>query len=90
MEDQLIKVADDQICCDVDGESVILSLKSGTYYGLDQVGGRVWALIQEPKTIADLLLILVSEFDVDSARCEHDLRLLLRQLSEAGLVEFGT
>jgi hypothetical protein len=88
--DQLIKVTDDQICCDLNGEAVILSLKTGTYYGLDQVGARVWALIQEPKTIIDLLHILLSEFDVDSARCEQDLRLLLRNLNEAGLVEIGT
>jgi hypothetical protein len=88
--DQLIKVTDDQICCDLDGEAVILSLKTGTYYGLDQVGARIWALIQEPKTITDLLHVLLSEFDVDSVRCEQDLRLLLRNLNEAGLVEIET
>ena len=90
MGDQLIKVTDDQICCDLDGEAVILSLKTGTYYGLDQVGARIWGLIQEPKTITDVLHILLSEFDVDSVRCEQDLRLLLRNLSEAGLVEIGS
>jgi hypothetical protein len=88
--DQLIKVTDDQICCDLNGEAVILSLKTGTSYGLDQVGARIWALIQEPRTITDLLHILLSEFDVDSARCEQDLRLLLRNLNEAGLVEIET
>jgi hypothetical protein len=88
--DQLIKVTDDQICCDLNGEAVILSLKTGTYYGLDQVGARIWALIQEPKTITDLLHVLLSEFDVDSVRCEQDLRLLLRNLNEAGLVEIET
>jgi hypothetical protein len=90
VEDQLIKATDDQVCCDLEGEAVILSLKTGTYYGLDQVGARIWVLLREPKTIADLIRILVSEFDVDSARCEQDLRLLLGKLSEAGLVEIGT
>jgi hypothetical protein len=89
VEDGLIKIADDQICCDLDGEAVILSLKTGTYYGLDQVGARIWALLQEPKTIPDLLHILLSEFEVDSGRCEQDLRILLRNMNEAGLVEIG-
>ena len=86
---QLIKIADDQICCNLDGEAVILSLKTGTYYGLDQVGARIWDLIQEPRTIDSVLEVLLFEFDVDAGQCERDLRLLLGNLSEAGLVEIG-
>jgi hypothetical protein len=87
VDDQLIKVTANQVCCDLDGEAVILSLKTGKYHGLDEVGARIWALIQQPRTISDLLNLLSSEFDVEPGRCEQDLRLLLTSLREAGLVE---
>lgn len=89
MDDQLIMIAADQVCCDLDGEAVILSLKTGKYHGLDEVGARIWALIQEPKTISDLVNILRSEFDVEPGRCEQDLRLLVQNLKQAGLIEIG-
>ena len=89
MVDKVIKTAAGQVCCDLDGEAVILSLKTGQYYGLDGVGARVWALIQEPKNVSDLLNTLLSEFDVEAGVCERDLWLLLEDLNEAGLVEIA-
>jgi len=35
-------------------EAVILDLKSGVYYGLNDVGTRIWHLIQEPKTLNEI------------------------------------
>jgi Coenzyme PQQ synthesis protein D (PqqD) len=89
VHDPVIKAAVDQVCCDLHGETVILSLKTGKYHGLDAVGARIWDLIQEPKTLHDLLEILFSEFDVEPTRCEQDVRLLLLNMTEAGLVEIG-
>ncbi len=86
---QLIRVSADQVCCSLDGEAVILSLKTGKYYGLDEVGARVWALIQEPKSMSELIHSIRSEFEVEAGRCERDLCVLLQTLEEAGLVEIG-
>lgn len=76
-----------QVSSNVEGETVILELDRGTYYGLDAVGARVWSLIQEPRSVASVRDALVEEYDVDPARCEADVLALLAQLEETGLVE---
>ncbi len=77
----------DQVSADLDGESVILSLKSGVYYGLDPVGATVWGLIQEPKSLSEVLDAVLQEYDVEPERCQRDLLALLQDLAEKDLVE---
>ena len=77
----------EQASADLCGEAAILNLKNGVYYGLDQVGARIWSLIQEPRTVLEVREMLVKEYDVDVDRCEHDLYALLRQLAENDLID---
>jgi hypothetical protein len=78
-----------QVSCDVAGETVVLNLESGVYYGTDLVGARVWHLIQELKTFAEVRDALLAEYDVGAMSLEADLRVLLAQLAEEGLVEIA-
>ena len=82
-----IVVTKDRVSCDLAGEVAILNLENGVYYGLNPVGARVWNLIQEPRTLADLRDALLGEYDVDAARLESDLRGLLAQLAEQRLID---
>lgn len=87
--DSIVVVSKDQMASDIAGETVILGLTRGRYYGLDAVGARVWRLIQTPARIADVRKTLVAEYEVDPARCEADLIQLLEKLTDAGLVEIS-
>jgi hypothetical protein len=69
-----------------DEELVILNLDDGVYYGLDHVGARIWELTKKPITVGALRDTILAEYDVERARCEHDLTTLLRSLSAKGLV----
>ena len=69
-----------------DGDVAIMSLKNGVYYGLNPVGSRVWALIQKPVQVMDLINVLMSEYDVDRQQCAHDVNNLLSDLLENGLL----
>ncbi len=68
-------------------ESVLLDADSGTYYGLNAVGTRVWKLIQEPRSLVEVRDVLVLEFDVDPELCERDLHNLADELVRRGLAE---
>lgn len=81
-----IIAASDQISSDVDGEAVILSLTNGVYYGLDEVGARIWGFMQEPVSITSLVELLLEKYDVDARQCEHDVRALLAELYAVGLI----
>jgi hypothetical protein len=68
-------------------EAAILNLKNSVYYRLDPIGGRVWQLIHQPMTLAQIRDVLKGEYDVEAAQLEADIRDLLEQLAEQGLVE---
>ena len=82
-----IVVMKDRVSCDLAGEVAILNLENGVYYGLNPMGARVWSLIQEPRTFAELRSALLDEYDVEATRLESDLRSLVAQLAEQRLVD---
>ena len=86
-EQSMIVVSPDQVSCDLSGESAILNLKAGVYYGLNEVGTRIWKLIQEPRRVGDLRDALLEEYEVEPDRCEADLMILLQDLLDNGLIE---
>lgn len=79
-------VPDDVVSREIDGETVILDLKSGTYFGLDAVGTRVWQLLVEHGRVQPVLDALLAEYDVDEETLRADLTELLRQLRDKHLL----
>lgn len=86
-KDSIVVASKDQVSSDLAGEVVMLNLKNGTYYGLDEVGARIWNLIQAPRSVGTIRDTILDEYDVEPERCESDLLTLLRDLESAGLVE---
>jgi Coenzyme PQQ synthesis protein D (PqqD) len=82
-----VVAAKDQIFSELQGEAVILDIKSGVYYGLNQVGASIWNLIQAPKTVNEIRDALLTEYEVDSQACETDILILLEDLAKNGLIE---
>ena len=70
----------------LDGEIVILNKNDSVYYGLNEVGGRIWQLIGEPQKVADLIDLLVEEYDVDQAKCTSEVLALLNDMADKGLI----
>lgn len=85
--DATVVAASHQVSCDLSGESIVLDLDTGIYYGLNEVGARVWTLVQTPVTLRAVLTTLLAEYDVELERCERDLLELVRELAECGLLE---
>jgi len=83
----VVAAAKDQLSSSIGGETVILGLNAGHYYGVGDVGARVWQLIQEPRRVGDIRDTIVAEYEVDPAVCEADLLKLLDQLAAARLIE---
>jgi len=72
---------------DVGGEAVVLNLETGKYYGLDEVGARMWTLLNEKKQVKEVYHALVKEFEVSTDQLEHDLLSLVNQLANNGLLQ---
>jgi hypothetical protein len=87
--DSVVVASGELVSANLDGEVVILGFRSSAYYSLDQVGAFVWDLLQQPRKVADLRDAILSEYDIDVARCEQDLIHLLADLAEKGLVDIN-
>ena len=83
----IVKAITQQATAEMAGEAVVLDLKDGVYYSLDNVGARVWDLVQEPRSVGAIRDSVVAEFAVESERCERDVLALLQQMATAGLIE---
>lgn len=83
----VVVAAADVLASDFGAELVMLDLRDGVYYGLEDVGARVWSLVQQPIKVSAILDALVAEYDVEPARCERDLRSLLTELAARRLIE---
>ena len=46
----------------LDDEGVLLDLKSGTYFGLNDVGARTWQLIAEHGALSRVVDVLLLEY----------------------------
>lgn len=77
---------DDHICSSLGDEHVILDLSSGTYYGLDEIGARIWTLIGDACSVQQVCDQLAAEYDAQSSVIEQDVLRFLEELEEEGLV----
>lgn len=72
---------------ELQGESVLLNLDSETYFGLDEVGTRMWEVLTTAPSIETAFETLRVEYDVAPEKLRADLEALVGQLLEKGLLE---
>lgn len=65
---------------------MLLDLSSETYYGLNEVGSRIWRHLSEHADLRGLLASMQAEYDVPPDQLEQDLIDIIDKLSRAGLV----
>jgi uncharacterized protein YecE (DUF72 family) len=82
-----IVAASSQVSSTIRGDTVMLDLESGTYFGTTAVGSEIWRFIQEPRSFADVVEMVVVQFSVSLEQAEQDAREFVERLSEVGLIE---
>ena len=66
----------------------MMSIEQGMYFGLEGTGPRIWALLEQPRTVDDICTALMEEFDVDAEACRSVVLGFLQELADAKLVRF--
>ena len=84
--DAAVRVADDAVFRELDGEAVVLNLQSGIYFGLDAVGTRIWQLCQEHGSLRSVWAALQDEFDASPDDLRSDLLAFVAELAEKELI----
>lgn len=70
----------------IDNEVVMMSIENNQYYGLNNIGSRIWQLIQQPVGVEKIVDCLYNEYDVDKTECEKDVCDYLEQLISKNLI----
>lgn len=78
--------APDVLFRELEGEAVMLDLGSERYYGLDEVGARIWQLLEEHHDVETVITQMLAEYEVDEEQLRRDLAQLIDNLADAGLV----
>jgi hypothetical protein len=73
----------------VQGETVVLDIARGRYYGLDEIGSDIWRRLESPRTFAELVEALAADYDAERATIAEDVRRLLAVMAEHEVVTLG-
>jgi hypothetical protein len=84
-----VRVSEDVVFRELDGEAVLLHLGTGIYFGLNGVGTRIWNLLQQETSIQKVYGQLLAFYDVSPQQLQDDLISLIAEMREKGLVQDG-
>ena len=77
----------DVLINEIAGESVLLNLDGGRYFGLDDVGTDMWKALTTSRSIEQALAQLTERYDAEASVLKTDLESLVNRLAEHGLVK---
>jgi hypothetical protein len=85
-----ITVPESVLFRDLDGEAVLLETSTGRYYGLNEVGTRMWSLLQLHGEIEAAYQDLLAEYQVPSHELRRDLLDFVGLLTSRRLIEIDS
>ena len=77
---------DGWLAAHVGDELVMMSAESGAYVGLNEVGARVWELIDPPRDLREICAALAAEFETTPAACQLEVEAFLTELEARGAI----
>ena len=77
----------DLIANEIEGELVMMNLKSGKYFGLNLISTRIWELIEKPVSLQQLVSLMSDEYKVTQEKCEEEVSEFILQLKDLKMVK---
>lgn len=79
-------IAESVLFRELQGEAVLLEIESGVYFGLNEIGSRIWSLLATQPDLDSIVAALLAEYDVTEDRLRLDVEEFLATLAERQLV----
>ena len=77
----------DMLSAEIGGEAVMMSIEKGAYFGLNPIATRIWDLIEQPCTVADLIKTISEEYEVTNEQCTADVQEFVADMIKRGLAQ---
>ena len=87
-KDEIFKIVDDIVVSEINNESVILNLKTGIYFQVNELGSYIVSQLNQYSTFESLNNKITEDFDVASNKSEKDLLTFIKDLESKGLLHY--
>jgi coenzyme PQQ synthesis protein D (PqqD) len=84
--DSVLVRENESAAVDVDGRVVILSVRAGSYFDLNQVATEIWHMLTEPCRVREIFHSLSRQHEVDAETLVRDVTPFLQALVTHRLV----
>jgi hypothetical protein len=81
-----VRLADGVLFQELDGEAVLLSTRNGQYYGLNELGARLWQGLTTGDSMATVMAAVLAEYEVAEERLVADVTRFVDTLEQTGLI----
>ena len=87
-KDEIFKIVDDIVVSEINNESVILNLKTGIYFQVNELGSYIVSQLNQYSTVESLKNKITEDFDVAPNKSEKDLLRFVKDLESKGLLHY--
>jgi hypothetical protein len=87
--DTVVKQLEDLDVTDLNGEKVMMNLNKGQYFALNEVGSRIWDIIDKPICVKEIIEVLLKEYDIDKESCLEDVISFIGSMRDADIVKIN-
>lgn len=88
-EETLVSRSDTVLAAPVRSELVMMSVSTGRYFGLDDIGNDIWQRLETPRTFGALVEALCADYAAERATIAEDVRKLLLEMAAHNVVKIG-
>ena len=87
-KDKIFKIVDDIVVSEINNESVILNLKTGIYFQVNELGSYIVSELKQYSTFESLNNKITEDFDVSPNKSEKDLLSFMADLDRKDLLHY--
>jgi hypothetical protein len=87
LSSQRVQIPEQVMMREVGGEAVILNIETEQYFGLDEIGTRMWATLTSTDSVQQAIDLLLEEYEVEAERLASDIQGFIDALVAEGLLE---
>jgi hypothetical protein len=84
--DTMLRRDADTLYAQVGSDGVMFNANAGLYHSLNDVGARIWELLETPQTAAQIRDRLLEEFDVEERVCQTAVMDFVGKLLDRGVI----
>jgi hypothetical protein len=84
--DIVLTRSDEYLHHEVDNEIVMMNINSGLYISLNETGKSIWLILEEPKSLDEIMENLAVEYNVTAEQLKKDTVPFIEKLVEKKII----